>query len=196
MNDSSDLYIKMENQVESLDRISAGDDCENCNTPVTSGNKYCSHCSFPAGGDEHEKRSFRLIVSSRKRLLDDAQKKIKSAKITIYILAGIFFVAGIFFWVFQEDVGTLVVYLLMSLIYLILAAWCEKNPFGAILTAFVIYITLQVIAAFVDPVSIVSGIIIKVFIIAALVKGIRSAREAQNYRNELLKLKIQPVGIA
>ncbi|HKZ36239.1 MAG TPA: hypothetical protein VJ184_01220 [Chryseolinea sp.] len=42
--------------------------------------------------------------------------------------------------------------------------------------------------------SIASGIIIKIFFVAALVKGIRSARESQEYLKELGKFKAAPVG--
>ena len=41
--------------------------------------------------------------------------------------------------------------------------------------------------------TIFSGIILKIFIITALVKGIRSAQEAQKYLSELEKLKAAPV---
>jgi hypothetical protein len=79
-------------------------------------------------------------------------------------------------------------------IYLILAAWSNKNPFGAILTAFIIYITLIVINAFFDPATIIQGIIIKIFFIGALIKGTRSAKEAEGFKKELEKFKAVPVG--
>jgi hypothetical protein len=167
--------------------------CENCSTQNPVEKKFCSQCSFPVGGTEDEQRSFRLMVSSRKRLLSDASDKIKSAKYTIYILAGIFFlVAGIAGWA-NEDIPTLVVNLCLCLLYLIFAAWCTKNPFGAILTAFIVYITILVINFFVDPSTLISGIIIKIFVIAAFVKGIRSAQEGQGYLKELQKLNAAPV---
>jgi len=79
-------------------------------------------------------------------------------------------------------------------VYLILAAWCNKNPFGAILTAFVLYISLMVLNAFLDPVTLFHGIIIKIFFIGAFIRGTRSAQEAQTLMTELEKLKAAPVG--
>ena len=46
--------------------------------------------------------------------------------------------------------------------------------------------------ALVEPTSLFSGIVIKIIIIVALVKGIRSAQEAQKYLGELEKLKAVP----
>lgn len=166
--------------------------CENCKASNDWQKKFCSQCSFPIGGNEDEQRSFRLIVSSRKRLLDDAKNKIKSAKTIIYVLAGIFVVFGLITGFAQDDYYTMVVNLVLSLVFLILAAWSEKNPFGAILTAFIIYVTVHITNAFADPATIAQGIIIKIFFIAAFVKGIRSAQEAQAYLKELEKFKAAP----
>ncbi|HEU4861400.1 MAG TPA: hypothetical protein VFT15_16255 [Chitinophagaceae bacterium] len=167
--------------------------CENCTTQNPGNRKFCSQCSFPIGGTDDEQRSFRLLVSSRKRLLGDANDKIKGAKTAIYILAGIFFVFGGIAGLVNDDVPTLVVNLCLCILFLIFAAWSTKNPFGAILTAFMVYLTVQVVNAFVDPVSIFSGLIIKIFVIAAFIKGIRSAQEGQGYLKELEKLKAVPV---
>lgn len=167
--------------------------CENCSTPGDPNKKFCSQCSFPIGGTDEEKTSFRLIVSSRKRLLSDAQDKIKSARIAILVLAGIFFVSGLIIGFGNDDFETMIVNLVLCVIYLVLAAWANQNPFGAILTAFIIYVTLQVVNGFLEPTSIIRGVIIKVFVIAAFVKGIRSAHEAQGYLKELEKLKAQPI---
>ena len=167
--------------------------CENCSTESPGDKKFCSQCSFPIKGTEDEQQSFRLLVSSRKRLLSDAEDKIKSAKYSIYILAGIFFVFGVLAGLSNDDIPTLVVNLCLCLLYLIFAAWCTKNPFGAILTAFIVYVTILVVNFFVDPSSIFGGIIVKIFVIAAFVKGIRSAQEGQGYLKELEKLKAVPV---
>lgn len=167
--------------------------CENCSTENSSDKKFCSQCSFPIGGTEDEQRSFRLLVSSRKRLLSDAEDKIKSARYTIYILAGIFFLVGGIAGLANDDIPTLIVNFCLCVLYLIFAAWCTKNPFGAILTAFIVYVTILVVNFFVDPATIFGGIIIKIFVIAAFIKGIRSAQEGQGYLKELEKLKAIPV---
>lgn len=168
--------------------------CENCNAINLPTQKFCTQCSFPVGGNDEEKTKFRLIVSSRKRLLKDVEEKIKSAKTIIYVLAGFALVMGLVFGLVNDDFPTMIMNLFLSVIYLILAAWSNKNPFGAILTAFIIYITLIVINAFFDPATIIQGIIIKIFFIGALIKGTRSAKEAEGFKKELEKLKAVPVG--
>lgn len=168
--------------------------CENCKSISDATKKFCPQCSFPIGGTEDEKRSFRLTVSSRKRLLEDANDKIKSAKYIIIGLSCFILLQGLFQGFFGDDFATMIVNLCISLLYLILAAWCTKNPFGAILIAFIIYATLILINAFFDPATLFSGIILKVVFIVALVKGMQSAKEARGYLAELEKFKAVPFG--
>lgn len=168
--------------------------CENCNATHDFSKKFCSQCSFPIGGTEDEKRSFRLLISSRKRLLSDANDKIKSAKTAIYVLAGLFFLFGLVAGFANDDFATMIVNLFLCVIFLVLAAWSSNNPFGAILTAFIIYATVHIVNGFIDPATIIQGVIIKALVIVAFVKGIQSAHEAQGYLKELEKLKSVPVG--
>ena len=168
--------------------------CENCNTSFNVVQKFCSTCGFPIGGNEDEKRSFRLIVSSRKRLLSDANKQVKNAKNIIYALAGIFLISGLFLGLANDDFGGMIVNLVLCLLYLILATWAGKNAFGAILTGFIVYITVQLLNAFVEPATLFQGIILKIVFIGAFIKGIQSALEAKKFLTELEKFKAVPVG--
>jgi hypothetical protein len=170
----------------------ATSDCENCSATVPNSQKFCSQCSFPANGSDSEKQSFRLHVSSRKRFLSDAEDKIKSSKYIMFGLAGLFLIVGLVLGFGADDFEGMIINIFCCIVYLILAAWCTKNPFGATLTALIIYATLMIVNAFVEPTSLYSGIILKIIIISALVKGIRSAQEAQKYLGELEKLKAAP----
>jgi hypothetical protein len=109
------------------------------------------------------------------------------------VLAALFFVFGLFVGFAMDDFPSMIVSLVLCLIYLLLAAWCNQNPFGAILTAFIIYVTLIMVNMLVDPETLFQGIIIKIGIIAWLVKGIRSAHEAKGYLRELQNLRAVPV---
>lgn len=169
--------------------------CENCHAVNHSRSNFCVECSFPIGGTEEEKTSFRLTVSSRKRFLSDARDKIRSAKNVIFVLAGIFFLFGLYTGFGLDDFPTMIVNLFLCVVYLVLAAWCSRNPLGAILTAFIIYATLMVVNLVIDPTTLFQGIIMKCIIIAALVKGMRSAQEAKGYLSELQNLKAAPLDI-
>ncbi|MCP5106175.1 MAG: hypothetical protein GY950_22505, partial [bacterium] len=52
--------------------------------------------------------------------------------------------------------------------------WAKTNPFGAALTAFIIYITNIIVTIGIDPKSILQGIYVKAAIIVVLANGIKS----------------------
>jgi hypothetical protein len=166
--------------------------CENCQAEVST-ETYCSSCGFPVNGNEEEKTNFRGKISSNKYWLAEAEKKIRESKIVIYVLAGITLIFGLIQGFSQDDTAGMVVNIIICLLYLICAAWSAKNPFAAILTSFIIYLTVQIISAIVEPVTLVQGLLWKVIFIGAFVKGIRSASEAQKHMKELSAHKVHVV---
>ncbi|HTH58497.1 MAG TPA: hypothetical protein VL728_20765 [Cyclobacteriaceae bacterium] len=162
--------------------------CENCGNLHSAAQKFCSKCSFPINGTEEEKIQFKNKIRGHQFLKEEAEKELKKPRVIILVLAGVVLLSGLYQGFANDDFATMIVNLCMSLLYLILAAWCSKNPFGAILTALLVYITVNVINAFVDPLSLFQGIILKIIFIGALVKGIRSARDAQEHLVQLQKM--------
>ncbi len=77
--------------------------------------------------------------------------------------------------VLWEHRGVLVVNLLLSAIMLVLAWWSRFKPLPAILIATAIYVAIQVISAMVDPTTIMQGFVIKIVVIAILIRGIKGA---------------------
>ena len=183
----------MENTVPSLTTDSSVT-CENCRAENASDKKFCSQCRYPIAGTDEEKKEFRKTIATNKILLESTEESIHKARNIIFILAFFSFVVGLIAFFAQEDAATAVVYGFICILYLGLAAWCSKNPFGAILTAFMVYITLQLVSAFVDPASLFSGILWKIIFIGAFIRGIRSASEARGYMKELEKAKVENLG--
>jgi hypothetical protein len=168
--------------------------CENCQANNGTPQKFCSTCSFPIGGTEEEKAKFRTKIAGHTYLMQEAAKETKTARIIIHVLAGFVLLQGLFLWFTLEDFVGLIANSFICLVFIILAAWCQRNPFGAILTAFMVYITINVVNAFFDPATLLQGLFMKLFFIGAFVKGIRSAREAQEHLAELARLKAAPIG--
>jgi hypothetical protein len=169
--------------------------CDNCRAENPSTQKFCSSCSYPISGSLEERQQFVATIGRHKLLIKRAKEKISNAKIIIYLIAGLTFLTGGFAYFKFEDFNLMIVNLCMSLLYLIMAAWADKNPFAAILTAFIIYITVILVNAVVSPGSLFSGLLWKVIFIGAFIKAIRSAQEAQESMKELEKYKIETRGL-
>jgi hypothetical protein len=74
-----------------------------------------------------------------------------------------------------EHRGLLIVNLGLSAIMLVLAWWSRFKPLAAILIATAIYAAVQVVSAIMDPATIMQGLVVKILVIAILVRGIKGA---------------------
>ena len=68
----------------------------------------------------------------------------------------------------------MVVLVTLGVIYVGLWWWAQTNAFAAALIALLLFVTVMLVSALIDPVSLVKGIIIKVVIIAALSSAVSS----------------------
>lgn len=74
-----------------------------------------------------------------------------------------------------EPIGVLAVNMVLAAIMAVLAWWGRKAPLAAVLVATATYVVVQVANALADPATLGQGLILKIIIIAILVKGIKAA---------------------
>ncbi|HXB44283.1 MAG TPA: hypothetical protein VNV85_09520 [Puia sp.] len=79
------------------------------------------------------------------------------------------------------------VIVLISTIFFVLGLWTKKKPYTAILSALIFYGILILNDTIYEPMSLFKGIIVKIFIIIYLVRGLRDARDAQRWKEALGK---------
>jgi len=149
--------------------------CSKCDSIIETENVFCSNCGYPENGTEKDIAVFHANNAMERNKNMDAGKKIKSARNTLYVMAGISFLSGIFLFFQDYDSAILVTNVILSLIYLVLGYWSMKKPVMALLLGLLLYLTTIIISAVFEPTSIVRGIIWKVVIIAFLGKGLYSA---------------------
>lgn len=163
--------------------------CENCATALAADSKFCPGCSYPVGGSEEQKMQFRIRIVRNKELIKASKEKIQTAKIIMYVLSGLTLLQGVYQGFAEDNFNGMVVNWLVAFIYLIMVAWADKNPFAATLSVFILFITVHLVNAFFFPATLFSGIILKIIVIGGLIKGISSAKQAQDSLNELEKVK-------
>jgi hypothetical protein len=74
-----------------------------------------------------------------------------------------------------EPWGLLIVNLIIAAVMLGLSIWAKRSPLPAVLIATATYIVVIVGGAIVDPATLAQGWIVKIIIIAFLIKGIKAA---------------------
>ena len=121
---------------------------------------------------------------------DQYDKHVRQARNTIFVIAGIQFISGIVIAATGDQ--SLIWYnfgfsTFVALIFLAIGFWAKSKPYYAIITALVLFGLIQVVNFIAEPMSILRGVLFKIFILIYLVKGLRDAREAQYLKEELGK---------
>lgn len=153
---------------------------------------FCINCGFPLQNklltDAFDKR-----IQQRRNLLFKAENSVMISRMVLYIIAS-FLSIGVFF-IFAESDGKYIVVLLallLSALFFFLAFWSRKNPFSALLTAFIILIAFSAINIFnsftqsVPTLTGLTGMLICLALLFVILKGIHAA-----YRIILIKEELQ-----
>jgi cell division protein FtsW (lipid II flippase) len=158
--------------------------CAHCHAPAISG-KACASCGYPVGGTAEEQETFKRFADIRsQQLLQQAEKKIAWARKVIYFMAVVMFILGLLF-LWQDDVLSAIIYSAACLVYLVMSVWATKNPFGAILICFLVFLILQILLAVDDPKLLLRGGLFKIIYVIAFINGLRAAIDAQKIMREI-----------
>lgn len=164
--------------------------CPDCDNAVVPGKIFCTNCGYPVNGTPEQKSNFDIEKYKLQAELDVTQSRIKNGTTTLYVLSGLALLGSFVIPTMMDMSGdekkqTFITYIILSALYIGLAFLSKKKPFAALLTALILYVTVIILGAFVQPTSLFSGIIIKVLVIAYLVKGTKGAYEAEDLKRKL-----------
>ncbi len=119
---------------------------------------------------------------------DEYEKKFKSARTWIYVIAGFQFAMGIFEFIKEEETVAWIALGIdwtVALIFLLLGLWSRKKPAAAFLSALIFYLLMVTAFAAIDISNVLKGIIFKILIVIALVKAYNTAREYENMKKAI-----------
>ena len=149
--------------------------CSFCQITIETENVFCTNCGFPENGTDKDKAVFHAKNVMKKNKNMDADKKIKTARNTLYVMAGISLVFGLILYYSSEEISILLTNGILAIIYIVLGSWSTKNPLMALLLGLLLYLTTIIISAVIEPTTLIKGILWKIIIVAYLGKGIYSA---------------------
>ena len=162
--------------------------CRACGNTVNEQDQFCISCGFPLKGTDEEQNLFISIRHFKKNQVNALHKKIKNAQTTLFVLAGLFFIAGVIYYFVsgQNELAFAVMIqnLILAAVFLALGGWAKNKPLVAIISGLVLYIIVQLVSIIGDGTNPVRGIIVKIIVIVYLVKGLQSAMEAEKIKRE------------
>lgn len=165
----------MENELKQGNTV-----CSFCKSPMEASDIFCQNCGHPENGTDKQRAQFFAKRAMKKNKGIDAENKIQSARNTLFILSGVIALSGFLVYKTTNSLIELGINLFVAFIFLTLAFWSERKPFVALLIGLLLYATLIIVSALIDPVSLVKGGIFKAGIIIFLGKGLYSALENKN----------------
>jgi ribosomal protein L37E len=150
---------------------------------------FCNHCGYPLQGTKKQQDDYIANRTVKEIDLAGLNKKIETASNSLYWIAGIFAVSTVFSFFRTADGADLSLFLITSILligaFLAFAIWSKTKPAAALISGLSLYLIVQILNAVDNPLSIVSGIIFKIFIIAYLIKGILAVLEVEKIKKEL-----------
>lgn len=178
----------MEENTSALSATPAVVQCSACYLNVSSEDSFCNNCGYPLKGTEEEKANFQADLSVKEIDLLDYKAKIDKAGKRLYLTAGLLGLGTIMDGIKLKGTPYLMAGIILDLIvcaaFIFLGAWSKRKPFAALVSGISLYGIVIILQVVDDPMNIVRGILIKVFIIACLIDGIRAAIAAEKIQKE------------
>lgn len=163
--------------------------CKSCSAQATVDDQFCAGCGYPLKGTADEQKRFLMDKSYKELNLDEAQKQVKKASYALYYISGATLLGGLIVYGMNKDAsqsGTiLLVNTAIAVIFAAIGIWCIRKPLAAIITGASFYALIVILNAVSNPLTIVSGIIFKIFIVGCFIRGIKAALEAEKLKKEL-----------
>lgn len=159
--------------------------CSSCLEIVSEKYVYCTHCGYPQNGSVKQMALHEKAIIDCKKDASEANRKIKNARTTLYVISVITFLFGLISFSGELGSALLTVSFIQSIIYLILGFWSNKKPLIALLMGLFLYLTVIIISAVTEPSTVIKGIIFKVIIISFLGRGIYAALSLKKLEDDI-----------
>jgi zinc ribbon protein len=133
--------------------------CPACGSTPKSYDTFCASCGKPLAPPEDYEHI----------------RQLKWARNSIKYLGILYAVLGVVFFLISKKPAVLLVYLILAAVMGALFQWSKRAPLAAIVVASATYLVLMAVTALADPRTLAQGIYLKIVIVAALAKGVKSA---------------------
>lgn len=114
----------------------------------------------------------------KESLQSDKKKSINKGRIALFLLGGLYVVIGILegYIIEYHDIIYGIIDWGIAAIFIALAIWSYTKPYLALILGLALYILINLLFAFIDPSTILKGIIWKVLIISSLIYSIKNSK--------------------
>ncbi|MBV8390129.1 MAG: zinc ribbon domain-containing protein [Mucilaginibacter sp.] len=163
--------------------------CASCFNQINQDDAFCTSCGYPLKGSEEEQKNFIMEKNTKEIYLEEENRQIKKSGYALYYIAAATFLSGLILYGTSKNPEIkstlLLVNTVLAVIYAALGFWSKWKPLAAIISGSALYALVFILNAVTSPLTIFSGIILKIFIVVNFVRGIQSAIRADKLRKDL-----------
>jgi hypothetical protein len=145
--------------------------CYCCKSDCNESDSFCGTCGYPLKGTPEEQKKFSIDYSANRYEKEIIEKRVREARNVLFIIAAFTVIQGFIQYYKQASGMLLMIDLIMAGTYAGLAFWARHKAFAAIFTGLLIYLSVIILNAVFVPMSILSGIILKIIFIGAFIKA-------------------------
>lgn len=116
------------------------------------------------------------------------EKSLRTARIWLYVLTVLQIGLGVYeYSTLDPDLAlfALLIDVGIGILFFGLALWSYKKPAASFLTALIVYVVIYIGAGILEPANLYKGVLLKIFIVFALVKAYKDAREVEKWKESI-----------
>jgi hypothetical protein len=152
--------------------------CPNCYNEFETEPDQCN-CGYPFHGTEIDKYNFMSAIGNKKIAIQLGNESAENTRNILFLIGGISLVISFLFMCFEEFNTNNVITMVYSLILIGLGFYSYKEPFFALLMGLIVVILGYLMMIILNPLIILSGLLTRVAIIAALVYGLIKIKRSE-----------------
>jgi hypothetical protein len=176
-----------------------GISCPHCNSENLADASFCDSCgkalpSSASAGPSVVTAKKPMSRLATRYVADDLKRQTKKAAGALLAVAILQVIGGTFIIVMMNSnqvevppVLYLVVYG-VAVLFFGLFLWARKNPFPAAIAGLVLFVTVHGLDAVVDPKTLANGILVKIIIIAILIRAIGAGQKYNQISKSLAEI--------
>jgi hypothetical protein len=153
--------------------------CPQCRHANARAMKFCEACGASLQDVADRERHADEVEASF--LLDQVRKARTALLIVGAVQAAGTLIMG---YITGFDAATTSTMAAIAAVFFALAWWCRTNPFAAAVVGLVVFVTVHLAEAVFDPSSLARGVVMKVIVIAVLVRAIGAGVKYREFRRE------------
>ncbi|HEY4789511.1 MAG TPA: hypothetical protein VIH57_25850 [Bacteroidales bacterium] len=157
--------------------------CPNCYNEFETEPDQCN-CGYPFHGTEIDKYNFMSGIGNREIAVEQGKESASNSRNILFFIGGASLVLSLLFMFFEEDHTNNMITIIYSLILIGLGFYSYKEPFFALLMGLIVVVLGYLMMFILNPVLILSGLLTRIIIIAALIYGLITIRRSKKIAKE------------